>query len=60
MCVSIIVMIPIAFNTLLMEICYYVQLERLVKEFNVPLEKQIISEQEEKQQVVQKETHLIV
>jgi hypothetical protein len=37
-----------------MEMCYCVQLDRLVKEFIVPLEKQINSEQEEKQ-VVEKE-----
>jgi len=35
-----------------MEMCYCVQLDRLVKEFIVPLEKQINSEQEEKQVVV--------
>ena len=35
--------------TLLTENCYCVQLDRLVKEFIVPLEKQISSEQEEKQ-----------
>jgi len=58
-CVSIIIMTPLAFNTLLMEICYCVQLDRLGKEFIVPLEKQISSEQEEKQ-VVQKETQEIV
>jgi hypothetical protein len=40
----------LAFNTtFLMDICYCVQLDRLVKEFIVPLEKQISSEQEEKQ-----------
>jgi hypothetical protein len=50
---------PLAFNTLLMEICYHAQLDRLVKEFIVPLEKQIISEQEEKK-VVEKETREIV
>jgi hypothetical protein len=38
-----------------MEMCYCVQLDRLVKEFIVPLEKQIRSEQEEKQ-VVENET----
>jgi hypothetical protein len=38
-----------------MEMCYCVQLDRLVKEFIVPLEKQISIEQEEKQ-VVEKET----
>jgi hypothetical protein len=56
-CVSIILflVIPIAFNALLMAFYYYVQLDRLVKEFIVPLEKQISSEQEEKQ-VVEKET----
>jgi hypothetical protein len=43
----------------LMEICYCVQLDRLVKEFIVPLEKQISSEKEEKQ-VVEKETQEIV
>ena len=37
-----------------MENCYNVQLDRLVKEFIVPLEKRISSEQEEKQ-VVQNE-----
>jgi hypothetical protein len=42
-----------------MEICYCVQLDRLVKEFIVPLENQINSEQEEKQ-VVEKETQEIV
>ena len=47
----------LAFNTLLMEICYCVQLDR--KEFIIPLEKQISSEQEEKQ-VVANETHEIV
>ena len=52
-------MIPFAFNTLLMGMCYYLQLDRLVKEFIVPLEKQISSEQEEKQ-VVEKETQEIV
>jgi hypothetical protein len=51
-CVSI--MIPIAFNTLLMDICYYVQLDRLIKEFMVPLEKHISNEEEEKQ-VAEKE-----
>jgi hypothetical protein len=40
-----------------MEICYCVQLDR--KEFIIPLEKQISSEQEEKQ-VVANETHEIV
>ena len=54
-------MIPIAFNALLMENCYCVQLDRLVKEFIVPLEKQISSEQEEKQVVEkEKETQEIV
>jgi hypothetical protein len=58
-CVSTIIMIPpIAFNTLI-ENCYHVQLDRLVKEFIVPLEKQIGIEQEEKQ-VVEKETQEIV
>jgi hypothetical protein len=52
-------MIPFAFNTLLMGMCYYLQLDRLVKEFIVPLEKQISSEQEEKQ-VVEKEMQEIV
>jgi len=42
-----------------MENCYNVQLDRLVKEFIVPLEKQISSEQEEKQ-VVQNEAQEIV
>ena len=42
-----------------MENCYNVQLDRLVKEFIVPLEKQISSEQEEKQ-VVENETQEIV
>ena len=42
-----------------MENCYNVQLDRLVKEFIVPLEKQIRSEQEEKQ-VVENETREIV
>jgi hypothetical protein len=40
-------------------ICYYVQLDRLVNEFIVPLEKQISSEQEEKQ-VVENELQEIV
>jgi hypothetical protein len=53
-------MIPIAFNTLLMDICYYVQLDRLVKEFIAPLEKQISREHEERKQVVEKETQEIV
>ena len=44
--------------TLLTEMCN-VQLDRLVKEFIVPLEKQIRSEQEEKQ-VVENETREIV
>jgi hypothetical protein len=48
----------VAFNTLLMETCN-IQLDRLVKEFIVPLEKQISSEQEEKQ-VVENETREIV
>jgi hypothetical protein len=44
-----------------MEMCYCVQLDRLVKEFIVPLEKQINSEQEEKQVVEkEKETQEIV
>jgi hypothetical protein len=44
-----------------MEMCYCVQLDRLVKEFIVPLEKQINSEQEEKQVVEkEKETQKIV
>ena len=44
-----------------MEICYHVQLDRLVKEFIVPLEKQIRSEQKEKQVVEkEKETQEIV
>ena len=44
-----------------MENCSYVQLDRLVKEFIVPLEKQISSEQEEKQAVEkEKETQEIV
>ena len=42
-----------------MEMCYCVQLDRLVKEFIVPLEKQIRSEQKEKQ-VVENETREIV
>jgi hypothetical protein len=42
-----------------MEICYCVQLDRLVKEFIVPLEKHINNEQGEKQ-VVEKETLEIV
>jgi hypothetical protein len=44
----------VVFNTLLIEICYCVQLDRLVKEFVVPLEKKISIEQEEKQ-VAEKE-----
>jgi hypothetical protein len=40
------------------KMCYYVQLERLVKELILPLEKQIRSEQEEKQ-VVENETQEI-
>ena len=48
-----------AFNTLLMEPCNCVQRDRLVNEFIVPLEKQISSEQEEKQ-VVENETREIV
>ncbi len=60
-CVSIIMTsLHVPFNPLLMEICYHVQLDRLVKEFIVPLEKQINSEQEEKHQVVEKETQEIV
>ena len=39
-----------------MEICYCVQLDRLVKEFIVPLEEQISREQQEKHQVVENET----
>jgi hypothetical protein len=35
-------------------ICYYVQLDRLIKEFMVPLEKHISNEEEEKQ-VAEKE-----
>jgi hypothetical protein len=55
------VYLPIAFNALLMEFYYCVQLDRLVKEFIVPLEKQISSEQEEKQVVEkEKETQEIV
>jgi len=46
-------------TTLLMEMCCCVQRDRLVKEFIVPLEKQIRSEQEEKQ-VVENETREIV
>jgi hypothetical protein len=42
--------------TLLMEICYCVQLDRLVKEFIVSLEEQISREQQEKHQVVENET----
>jgi len=54
-------MAPLAFNALLMEICDHIQLDRLVKEFIVPLEKQISSEQEEKQVVEkEKETQEIV
>ena len=53
-------MAPLAFDALLMEICYYVQLDRLVKELIVPLENQISSEQEKKQAVVvKKETREI-
>jgi hypothetical protein len=62
-CVSIILVftIPIAFNALLMEFYYCVQLDRLVKEFILPLEKQINSAQEEKQVIVkEKETQEIV
>jgi hypothetical protein len=62
-CVSIILVftIPIAFNTLLMAFYDCVQLDRLVKEFIAPLEKQISSEQEEKQVVEkEKETQEIV
>jgi len=59
--IILVLMIPIAFNALLMENCYCVQLDRLVKEFIVPLEKQISSEQEEKQVVEkEKETQEIV
>jgi hypothetical protein len=43
-----------------MEICYCVQLDRLGKEFIVPLEKQISSEQGEKQEVVEKQAQEIV
>jgi len=54
-------MIPIAFNTLLMAFYYHIQLDRLVKEFIIPLEKQLRSEQEEKQVVEkEKETQEIV
>jgi hypothetical protein len=49
----------VAFNTLLTEICN-VQLDRLVKEFIVPLEKQINSEHEEKKQVAENEAQEIV
>jgi hypothetical protein len=49
----------VAFNTLLTEI-YNVQLDRLVKEFIVPLEKQIRSGEKEEKQVVENETHEIV
>ena len=53
-------MAPLAFDALLMEICYYVQLDRLAKELIVPLENQIGSEQEKKQAVVvKKETQEI-
>jgi hypothetical protein len=52
-------MAPLAFNALLIKICDHIQLDRLVKEFIVPLEKQINSEQEEKQ-MVEKETQEIV
>jgi hypothetical protein len=38
--------------TLLMEMCYHIQFDRLGKEFIVPLEKHINSEQEEKQVAV--------
>jgi hypothetical protein len=56
-----IIMIPLAFNTLLMAFYYHIQLDRLVKEFIVPLEKQINNEQEEKQVVEkEKETQEIV
>ncbi len=58
-CVYLSVMAPLAFNALLMEICDHIQLDRLVKEFIVPLEKQISSEQEEKQ-MVEKKTQEIV
>ena len=54
-------MIPIAFNALLTAFYYHIQLDRLVKEFIVPLEKQLSSEQEEKQVVEkEKETQEIV
>jgi hypothetical protein len=62
MCVSLSIIMTslhVSFNALLKQICYYVQLDRLVNEFIVPLEKQISSEQEEKQ-VVEKETQKIV
>jgi hypothetical protein len=61
MCLSIIMpSLAFMFNTL-MEICYHVQLDRLVKEFIVPLENQISSEQEEKQAPQkEKETREIV
>ena len=49
----------VAFNTLLTEICN-VQLDRLVKEFIVPLEKQIRSGEQDKKQVVENETREIV
>ena len=49
----------VAFNTLLTEI-YNVQLDRLVKEFIVPLEKQIRSGEQKEKQVVENETREIV
>jgi hypothetical protein len=49
----------VAFNTLLTEICN-VQLDRLVKEFIVPLEKQIRSGEQKEKQVVENETREIV
>jgi hypothetical protein len=49
----------VAFNTLLTEICN-VQLDRLVKEFIVPLEKQIRSGEQDQKQVVENETREIV
>jgi hypothetical protein len=55
-----VVVSPLTFKTLLMEICYCVQLDRLGKEFIVPLEKQISSEQGEKQEVVEKQAQEIV
>jgi hypothetical protein len=43
-----------------MEMCYCVQLDRLVKEFIVPLEKQIRSGEQEEKQVVENETREII